>query len=136
MGYFSTGRKKVFGIATAALAVMLVLAGAAWVLLPDVPAASASFDCDDASLAMYLHFQKVGLSARAIAGNLHENGEDYAEADHVWLLVNVLGREIAWDWGMPCFDAQHYEGYEITLDDLLTAVAADSTGGSVLAAAR
>ena len=136
MGYFSTGRKKVLGVAAAALASMLVLAGAAWVLLPDVAAASASYDCDDASLAMYRHFASVGLSARPVAGNLEKDGEDYEDADHVWLLVNVLGREIAWDWGLPRFDAQHYEGYELSLDDLLTAVAADSTGGSVLAAAR
>ena len=136
MGYFSTGRKKVFGIAGAALAVILLFVGAAWVLLPDVPSASVSYDCDDASLAMYRHFASVGLSARLVAGNLEKDGEDYEDADHVWLLVNVLGREIAWDWGLPRFDAQHYEGYELSLDDLLTAVAADSTGGSVLAAAR
>ena len=135
MGYFSTGRKKVFGVAAAAVVVILLFAGAAWVLLPDVAAASASYDCDDASLAMYRHFASVGLSARPVAGNLQKDGEDYADADHVWLLVNALGREIAWDWGMPRFDTQHYEGYELSLDDLLTAVAADGTGGNDLLAA-
>jgi hypothetical protein len=134
MGYFGTGWKRIPACGLAALVVTLALAGVGWVLLPRVPAASAAYDCDDGALAMYRHFRSLGIAARPIIGNLDRDGEAFSESNHVWLLVNILGRDIAYDWGRPRFDAQHYEGYGITLDDLLTAVAADDTGGATLLA--
>lgn len=52
-------------------------------------------------------------------------GEEYIECDHVWLLVKSGDKNIAYDWGEPKFDIQHYEGYTVTLDYLLSAVADD-----------
>jgi hypothetical protein len=137
MGYFSTGWRRYLVAGLAGASVMLVLLAFGWIWFPRVPAPSATFDCDDSALTMYRHFQELGIEARPVIGNLEEDGETFSESDHVWLLVDVMGHEIAWDWGLPKFDRQHYEGYPITLDELYTAVAADKTGGaSLIAAAR
>jgi len=137
MGYFSTGWRRYLTAAVGGSIVAIMLLAAGWVFFPRVPAASAVFDCDDGALAMYRHFRSVGFSVQPIIGDLERDDEAYGASDHVWLLVNVMGREIAWDWGLPRFDRQHYEGYPITIDDLLAAVAADGAGGSsAIAAAR
>ncbi len=135
MGYFGTGWRRYLTAGLAGVVVTSVLLGAGWAAFPRVPAPSAAFDCDDSTLAMYRHFQSLGITAQPIIGNLGEDGETFSESDHVWLLVSVMGREIAYDWGLPKFDRQHYEGFPITLDDLLTAVAADDAGGETLVAA-
>jgi hypothetical protein len=135
MGYFSTGWHRFLVAGLAGAAVMLALLGVGWVVFPRVPAPSAAFDCDDSALAMYRHFQALGITAQPFIGNLSEQGETCSQSDHVWLLVKIMGHEIAYDWGLPRFDRQHYEGFPITADDLLAAVAADTTGGSSLIAA-
>ena len=38
-------------------------------------------------------------------------------------MLKAGGKDIAYDWGVPRFDSQHYEGYTISLDYLLQAVA-------------
>ena len=88
---------------------------------PDSP----DFDCDDCALAMYQHFQSLGIESTPIVGNLKMAGETYMQSNHVWLLVKFGNSEIAYDWGTPRFDRQHYEGYIISLDTLLSAVAQD-----------
>jgi hypothetical protein len=98
-----------------------------------LPEASPTFDCDDATLAMYRHFQSLGIESTPIIGNLKMDGEAYMESNHVWLLVKSGDREIAYDWGTPRFDRQHYEGYKISLDFLLSAVEQDQQGSGELA---
>jgi len=102
------------------------------VVFPEMPEPSASFDCDDGALLMYKHFESLGIESTPIIGNLKMSGEDYMESNHVWLLVKSGDREIAYDWGTPRFDRQHYEGYPITLNYLMYAVAQDEQGGSTL----
>jgi hypothetical protein len=97
-----------------------------------LPQPSASYDCDDATMAMYRHFQSLGVESTPIVGNLELTGEDFKESNHVWLLVKYGGKEIAYDWGIPRFDHQHYEGYVIGLDFLIYAVASDIKGDDAL----
>jgi len=104
------------------------------IVFPPIPEPSASFDCDDCTLLMLEHFQEIGVDSTPIIGNLKMTGEDYIESNHVWLLVKSGDMEIAYDWGTPRFDRQHYEGYVITLDQLQSAIAQDERGGSALAA--
>ena len=135
MRYFGTrtAARLTAGFIITGLAALGMLAGT--VAFPDVPASSESFDCDDGALAMYDHFLKAGISARPVIGNLEMDDEAYQDSNHVWLLVSFGGREIAYDWGLPRLDRQHYEGYEISLAELQAAVAADMSGGTSLAAA-
>jgi hypothetical protein len=127
--FFNTAKIiGVFIILTAGLAFPRITS---IVFLP-LPHASASFDCDDAALATYQYFQSLGIKATPIIGNLKMDGETYMESNHVWLLANYGGREIAYDWGTPRFDRQHYEGYSVSLDFLLSAVAQDQQKGGTL----
>ncbi len=137
MGFFSGGIFKILTFTFLALTVTLTLPRFSPVLFPSLPAPSPTYDCDDATLAMYRYFQGLGIESTPIVGNLDIEGEDYDESNHVWLLVKSGDREIAYDWGFPRFDRQHYEGYTISLDYLLYAVGEDmKTGGSSLAAER
>jgi len=95
---------------------------------------SETYDCDDSALAMYNYFQGLGIEATPFIGNLKMDGEAYADSNHVWLMVRSGGWEIAYDWGTPRLDRQHYEGYEISLEQLLAAVAQDRQDGGGLAA--
>jgi hypothetical protein len=104
-------------------------------LLLPLPHASAAYDCDDATLATYRYFQSLGIRATPIIGNLKTDGETYMESNHVWLLVDYGGREIAYDWGTPRFDRQHYEGYAVGLDFLLSAVAQDQQHSGMISSA-
>lgn len=103
------------------------------IVFPSLPRASATFDCDDSALAMYQHFQSLGIESTPIIGNLKMDGEAYMESNHVWLLVKSGDGEIAYDWGTPRFDRQHYEGYKISLDMLLSAVEQDKQAANALA---
>jgi hypothetical protein len=94
-------------------------------IFPPVPKPSGDFDCDDDALAMYNHFQSLGIESTPIIGNLKKVGEGYLDCDHVWLLVKSGDKEIAYDWGSPRFDSQHYEGYTISLEYLKEIVAQD-----------
>ena len=105
------------------------------VFLPWLPRPSAAFDCDDGALLTYRYFRNLGIEATPIVGNLKLEGEAFEESDHVWLLVDSGGRKIAYDWGTPRFDVQHYEGYPISLDYLRYAVAEDGGTGESLATA-
>jgi hypothetical protein len=95
------------------------------VLFPDVGKPSATYDCDDDTLAMYRHFENLGIECTPLVGNLDVTGEDYAQCNHVWLLVGSGQNKIAYDWGTPRLDRQHYEGYKISLDYLLYVVQQD-----------
>jgi hypothetical protein len=133
MGYFS---KKMVKFVASIL--FMLVAGLAFlrvtsIVFPAVPAPSAAFDCDDSTLAMYRHFQSLGIESVPIIGNLKMNGEAYMESNHVWLLVKTGDGEIAYDWGTPRFDRQHYEGYTISLDYLLNVVEQDHQAGGTLA---
>lgn len=136
MGYFRPGLIKVIATAfiVTGVAALALLAGP--VVFPRLPAPSETFDCDDGALAMYRHFRDAGIEARPVIGNLELDDEGYLDCNHVWLLVRFGEHEIAYDWGLPRLDSQHYQGYEISLDELLAAVAADNAGNGQVAAAR
>ena len=106
------------------------------VIFPGVQEPSATYDCDDETLDRYRHFQKLGIECAPIVGNLDMSGETYMESNHVWLLVKSGDRQIAYDWGTPRFDRQHYEGYTISLDYLLYTVNQDKKGNDMMAEAQ
>lgn len=135
MGFFSSGFYKILTFVFVALTVTLTLPRFSTVLFPPVSRPSPSYDCDDATLAMYRHFHRLGIESTPIVGNLDLTGEEFAQSNHVWLLVKSGDKEIAYDWGIPRFDRQHYEGYSISLDYLLGAVAEDITDDNALVAA-
>ena len=134
MGYFG-GILKIAAFVLASLAVLLALPHFSPVLFPRVSEPSAAFDCDDSALETYRYFQDLGIESTPIVGNLEMDGEEYMESNHVWLLVRSGDLEIAYDWGTPRFDRQHYEGYTISLEYLLYAVEADRRGVGAVAAA-
>ncbi len=137
MGYFSGGFFKIITFIFISLTVLLTLPRFSTVLFPPVAEQSPEYDCDDATLDMYRYFEDQGIESRAIVGNLDMEGEEYEMSNHVWLLVKSGDKEIAYDWGLPRFDQQHYEGYTISLDYLLYAVAEDmKDSGSNIAAER
>jgi hypothetical protein len=130
--------RRCFKIVTIISLFVILVAGLVFprltsIALIPLPHASATYDCDDATLAMYRYFQSLGIKATPIIGNLKMDGETFMESNHIWLLVDCLGREIAYDWGTPRFDRQHYEGYTVNLDFLLKAVAQDQQNGGTLA---
>jgi len=90
-----------------------------------MPAYSPTFDCDDSVLLMHDKFSSVGINTVAIIGDLKATGEKYEEIDHVWLLAEIGGFKIPFDWGTPCLDKQHYEGFYITHEQLLEQVRYD-----------
>jgi hypothetical protein len=134
MGLFSSGFYKIVTFVFVALTVVLTLPRLSPVIFPRLSEPSPAFDCDDATLAMYRYFQGLGIESTPIVGNLDLEGEDYDKSNHVWLLVKSGDKEIAYDWGLPRFDRQHYEGYTISLDYLLYAVNEDNPSSDALAA--
>ena len=128
MGRFSGNYVKLVSFVLTAIALTLALPRLSQTVFPPVPEPSPGFDCDDSTLLMYRHFQKLGIESVPGGGNLKMKGEAYMESDHVWLLVKSGKRVIAYDWGTPRFDRQHYEGYAISLEYLLYAVEQDRKG--------
>lgn len=138
-------RRKAAATVTRRILVIVFLSFAVLVgLLPvitrtlffEMPGRSALFDCDDSALLMYGRLQGLGIEATPIIGNLKVTGETPQEIDHVWLLVKVGGVEIAFDWGLPYFDRQHYEGFPVTLDRLTQYVINDFEQAAVGIPAR
>ncbi len=94
-------------------------------LLFQLPHPSAAFDCDDGTLFMYDRLSNLGIQATPFVGNLLTTGEKYSEINHIWILVEIGGITIAFDWGTPWFDKQHYEGYPINYQELVEFVKQD-----------
>lgn len=136
MGYFSRGIFKIVAFIFATMVIVLTLPRFSPVIFPDVPGPSPTYDCDDDTLQMYREFERLGIEATPIVGNLEKSGEAYMESNHVWLLVKSGDKEIAYDWGTPRFDRQHYEGYTISLDYLLYAVNQDLKGDDSLSSTK
>ena len=136
MGRYSGGILKILTFVLVTVAVMATLPRLNTVIFPSLQEPSDTYDCDDGTLAMYRHFESHGIESTPIIGNLDLDGEDYMESNHVWLLVKAGDRDIAYDWGIPRFDSQHYEGYPITLDYLIYAVEEDRKGTDLLASAE
>lgn len=110
-----------------------------------VPPPSATWDCDDDALYMYNYLtdkDKGGFEkgeVTIVVGDLDVENEDILrlQFDHVWIILNikieekhqaVLGGKgywLAYDWGKPCCDEQHYEGCPITYEELLQTVEYD-----------
>ena len=136
MGYHSTNLTRLSICVLLIITITLTLVRICSVIFPALPESSATFDCDDGTLAMYRHFEKLGIDSVPFVGNLDMDGEEYLESNHVWLMVQTGNTEIAYDWGTPRFDRQHYEGYAISLEFLLHAVEQDHLGGDELASAN
>lgn len=134
MAFFFRNITKIGSFIFIIIVVSLTFPRLSAIVFPPVPEPSPTFDCDDSTLAMYRHFQDLGVDSTPFIGNLKMTGEAYMESDHAWLLVKSGDLEIAYDWGTPRFDKQHYEGYPITIDLLLSAVEHDQQGGDALAA--
>jgi len=125
MGHILNIINKILAAVFITLIIALVLTGSNAIAVSKY---SDTFDCDDSALAMFHYFQDLGIEATPIIGNLKMDGEAYADSNHVWLMVRSGGWEIAYDWGTPRLDRQHYEGYEISLGQLLAAVEQDRQG--------
>lgn len=134
MSSFAGGLLKIMVFVVVVFLILAMLPRLSPVFFPDVPEPTATFDCDDGTLSMYRHFQGLGIEATPILGNLKLAGEEYLESDHVWLLVKSGEKHIAYDWGEPQFDKQHYEGYIVDLNYLLYAVADDMKKAAMPAA--
>jgi hypothetical protein len=100
--------------------------------LPIVGVPSSTYDCDDETLDMYWYFTSLGLTCIPVVGNLNTSGESYSQSNHVWLVVKSGHKLIAYDWGKPRYDKQHYEGYKITYNYLLYAVRQDQKDPALL----
>ncbi len=136
MGSFSGGIFKILTFIFITMAVLATLPRLSPVMFPSVQDPSTTFDCDDGTLVMYRHFESLGIKSTPIVGNLDMDGEEYMESNHVWLMVKSGDKNIAYDWGVPRLDRQHYEGYPISLDYLLYAVEEDKKGADLLASAE
>jgi len=136
MGFLSTNLTRISISALLLSVITLALIRLCVIAFPAVSEYSDTFDCDDSTLAMYRHFQRYGVESTPFVGNLKMDGEEYMESDHVWLMVKTGNTEIAYDWGTPRFDRQHYEGYAISLEFLLHAVEQDRLGNDELASAN
>jgi hypothetical protein len=120
---------KLFVLLLSGMAVYLVILLApsfSGALRPDVPEADAVFDCDDGTLYMYRHFTSLGYESIPVIGNLETTGEKITEVNHAWLMVKIDGHYLAFDWGEPRYDKQHYEYYPIDHYDLEWLVEADT----------
>ena len=117
---------KIVMFLAACTIVLSVLPRTSQVFYPTLPEPSDEFDCDDSTLQMYRHFKQLGIESTPIIGNLDLSGEEFMESDHIWLMVKAGDNVIAYDWGEPRFDRQHYEGYPVELDMLLYAVEEDN----------
>ena len=94
--------------------------------VPDMPAASEDFDCDDSALFMYDYFTAKGYECVIVTGNLELEKETFFECNHMWVIVICPNEaSIAYDWGSPCYDRQHFEGFIITYEQLEGIVATD-----------
>lgn len=131
MGGFSSGIFKIMTFLFITVAVVATLPRLSTVVFPSIQEPSETFDCDDGTLKMYRHFAALGIDSTPIVGNLDMSGEEYLECNHVWLLVQSGDKRIAYDWGVPRFDRQHYEGYTISLDYLMYAVEEDKKGADL-----
>jgi len=125
MRYYASGLPKIIIFFIVAFLVTITLPRFSPIIFPAMAAPSLTYDCDDGTLSMYRHFQRLGIEATPIVGNLELTGEEYKESNHVWLLVASGDNSIAYDWGQPRFDKQHYEGYTVSLEYLMYAVAED-----------
>jgi len=130
MGHVLSNTSKILAAVFIMLVIILALTSPGSIAVSPY---SDTYDCDDSALAMYNHFHALGIEATPFIGNLKMDGEAYADSNHVWVMVRSGGWEIAYDWGTPRLDRQHYEGYEISLEQLLAAVAQDRQGGDGLA---
>jgi hypothetical protein len=135
---FSMG-KNLIKLAVGTLAFITLTVGATMgllqlnpVLFPVVGEPTAAYDCDDDTLAMYRHFEELGIESTPVVGNLDITGETYMQSNHVWLLVGSGPNKIAYDWGTPRLDRQHYEGFRIDLDYLLYVVQQDAKSPDLL----
>ena len=122
---FATGFIKTAAIVLVIVSSLIGLLRLNPVLFPHVQKPSATYDCDDDTLDMLQQFQSHGIKAVPVVGNLDMNGENFTQCNHVWLVVTLFNHQIAYDWGTPRFDRQHYEGYKISFDYLLYVVEQD-----------
>jgi hypothetical protein len=133
---YTGGLLKIAAFVFVTLAVVLGLPHLNAALFPVVGEPSGIYDCDDAALDMYRHFESLGIESIPVVGNLDITGETFTQSNHVWLLVKSGEKLIAYDWGTPRFDRQHLEGYKIELDYLLYAVQQDKKSSDLVGIAE
>lgn len=131
MAQYHYGMVKITMFLAACTLLVVALPRISPVIYPVVPEPSEEFDCDDSTLLMYRHFQQLGIESVPVMGNLNLDGEGFMESDHVWLMVRSGDNIIAYDWGEPRFDRQHYEGYPVSLNMLLYAVDEDKNDAAI-----
>ena len=117
--------RRITLISLSLLALLLISPLLMQVVFFRMPAYSATFDCDDATLLMMERFEEMGITSMPVLGNLKASGEQYGECDHVWLLADILGKQRAFDRGVYYPYGQHYEGYLLSKEQLLFFVAQD-----------
>jgi hypothetical protein len=136
MGIYTVGWIKITAFILLSAAVLLGFPQLSSAFFPAVNQPSAIYDCDDETLDMYRHFERLGIEATPVVGNLEMTGESFTQSNHVWLVVKSGDKQIAYDWGTPRFDKQHYEGFKINLDYLLYAVQQDKKSPDLLGIAN
>lgn len=80
-------------------------------------------DCKNAAVYMHTYFDRQGYEVYLVVGNLERDNETLVECNHTWVMVLLHEPYwVAYDWGNPCFDEQHYFGYKVPIESLLTII--------------
>jgi hypothetical protein len=90
-----------------------------------LPERGPAYDCDDAALFMYEKLERLHVPVTAFVGDLTASGEKFRDINHIWLMVNIAGIKLPLDGGSLLLDAQHFEGYPVSYDQLLAFVEQD-----------
>ena len=106
-----------------------------WKLGKDIsplPVRNSEFDCDDATLFMYLWFTYSGYDTKIMYGNLKKTHEPWELCNHYWVIVNSDNVLYPYDSGYYMPDEQHFEGFVIPYSKLLfwAKVDQDKVGGT------
>lgn len=112
------------------ISVLLLLVGCP---TPDFPCAFPVIDipadytdCKEAVVYMYNHFDAQGYEVYPVVGNLELIDEELLECNHTWIMVMLYGEYwVAYDWGQPYFDEQHYHGYKMPIEAIRAGMGID-----------
>ncbi len=72
-----------------------------------MPKPSADFDCDNATLFMQDRLSELGIESTPVGGNMTASAESFNDITHVWLIANVGGIHIPFDWGTLRLDSRY-----------------------------
>jgi hypothetical protein len=75
---------------------------------------------------MHEYFTSQGFECTIVVGNLEMENEAFYQCKHVWVIVTSPDKKnLAYDWGVPQFDKQHYHGFSLTPKQLREVVLSD-----------